>query len=201
MPSPRLRLALVVIGTLALATVAGVLAFAAGDRAASTGVFEGAQRPLGIPPADFDGVRDQDGEPVRLADLRGRPVVVTFQYTTCEETCPVTTAQIRGALDLLGHDVPVVAVSVDPAQDTPDRARRYLLEQHMTGRMDFVLGDADELQRLWRAYGVQPQGDGLEHSPSTVLLDARGRQRVGFFTSVLTPERLAHDIRMLEAEA
>ncbi|MGH2942677.1 MAG: SCO family protein, partial [Solirubrobacteraceae bacterium] len=86
----RLRLALFLTGLFALAAIAGVLLFAVGERTvpASAG-FAGAVRPPGIPPADF-GVRDENGAPVRLADLRGRPVVVTFLYTTCRDTCPLT---------------------------------------------------------------------------------------------------------------
>ncbi|HUR83727.1 MAG TPA: SCO family protein [Solirubrobacteraceae bacterium] len=195
----RLRLALFVTGALALAAAAGVLLFAIGDRTTSSAGFSGAVRPAGIPPAEF-GLRDERGEMIRLRDLRGRPVVVTFLYTTCRDTCPLTTQQIRAGLDDLGHDVPVIAVSVDPANDTPRRARAFALKQQMTGRMRWVLGSGAELQRLWRAYGVAPQSAEEEHSASTVLLDRRGRQRVGFATSVLTPEGLAHDIAALERE-
>ena len=67
-------------------------------------------------------LRDQDGKPVTMAAYRGRPVVVAFVYSTCQDTCPAQVQTIRGALDELGHDVPVLAVSVDPANDTP-RAR------------------------------------------------------------------------------
>jgi protein SCO1/2 len=137
---------------------------------------------------------------VRLRDLRGRPAVVTFLYTTCRDTCPLTTQQIRAALDQLGTDVPVVAVSVDPANDTPRRAQAFNVKQQMAGRMRWVLGTAAQLQRIWRAYGVAPQTEDGEHSASTVVLDGRGRQRVGFATSVLTPEALAHDIGALERE-
>ena len=194
---PRLRLALFLAGLFALTAAAGVLLFAAGDEVARGGAFEGALRPPNIPPADF-GLRDERGEVVRLEDLRGRPVVVTFLYTTCEDTCPLTVDQIRGGLDELGHDVPVIAVSVDPANDTARAAKRFSLERRMTGRMRWVLGDEAQLERIWRAYGVQPQSDEMEHSASTVLLDASGRQRVGFSTSVLTPGALAHDLALLE---
>ena len=196
----RLRLALFVAGLLAVAAVAGVLLFAVGERTVAGDAFSGATRPPGIPPADF-GVRDEHGKPLRLADLRGRPVVVTFLYTTCEDTCPLTAQQIRAALDDLGHDVPVIAVSVDPANDTRRRARAFALEQRMHGRMRWALGDAGELERIWRAYGIQPQTVDEEHTASTVLLDGEGRQRVGFATSVLTPAGLAHDIALLEREA
>ncbi len=197
----RLRIALFVAGLLALAAIAGVLLFAVGQKTVpASGSFAGATRPPGIPPADF-GVRDQDGRMLRLADLRGRPVVVTFLYTTCQDTCPLTAQQIRVALDDLGHDVPVVAVSVDPGNDTARRARAFALKQRMHGRMRWALGDAGRLQRIWRAYGIQPQTADAEHTASTVLLDGEGRQRVGFAASVLTPEALAHDIALLEREA
>jgi protein SCO1/2 len=197
----RLRLALFVTGLLALAAVAGVLLFAVGEKTVpASASFAGSTRPPGIAPADF-GLRDERGRMLRLADMRGKPVVVTFLYTTCQDTCPLTTQQIRQALDELGYDVPVVAVSVDPANDTARRARRFSLEQSMQGRMRWALGSEAQLQRLWKAYGIQPQTVEDEHTASTVLLDARGVQRVGFATSVLTPEGLAHDIAMLARDA
>jgi protein SCO1/2 len=197
---PRVRLALFLAGLFALTAIAGVVLFAAGEETVSKGAFAGASRPPSIPPAEF-GLRDEEGQPVRLADLRGKPVVVTFLYTTCKDTCPLTVDQIRFALDELGHDVPVVAVSVDPRNDTARAAKRFSLQRRMTGRMRWVLGDEAKLRRLWTAYGVQPQSDREEHSASTVLLDGRGRQRVGFATSLLTPQAHAHDIALLEREA
>ncbi len=196
----RLRLALFVTGLLALAAIAAVLMFAVGERTVPAAGFAGAVRPPDMPRTDF-AVRDEHGEELRLAEMRGKPVVVTFLYTTCKDTCPLTIDQIRGALDELGHDVPVVAVSVDPRNDTPRAARRFSLQRQMTGRMRWVLGSEAELRRLWTAYGVQPQSDSEEHSASTVLLDHRGRQRVGYATSFLVPRALAHDIALLERQA
>jgi protein SCO1/2 len=66
--------------------------------------------------------------------------------------------------------------------------------------MRWALGSAAQLQRLWDAYGIQPQRDDAEHTASTILLDGRGVQRVGFAASVLTPDGLAHDIAKLERE-
>ncbi len=196
----RLRLALFVAGLLAITAIAGVLLFAVGERTVPPAGFAGATRPPGMAPAEF-GLRDERGDPVRLRDMRGKPVVVTFLYTTCEDACPLTAQQIRIALDDLGHDVPVVAVSVDPKNDTPRRARAFLLKQGLQGRMRWALGSASQLRRLWRAYGIQPQRADSEHTASTILLDERGVQRVGFAASVLTPEGLAHDIRKLQQES
>jgi protein SCO1/2 len=199
----RIRLALVVAALLALAAAAGVTVFArsggGSDEPGQAG-FAGAVRPA-IPPQDFR-LRDQDGEPVSLRALRGRVVVLTFLYTTCRDTCPLTATQIRGALDDLDGDVPALAVSVDPANDTPDRARRFLFQRGLAkDRMRFLLGSRDQLAPVWRAYGIRPQGAAFDHSAYVLLVDKRGRQRVGFPVAQLTPEGLAHDIRRLQAES
>lgn len=198
----RLRLTLVVAAVLALGAALAVVVVTREDAAPAAGGpgFAGAVRPANIPPTELDGLRDQDGEAVRLADLRGTPVVVTFLYTTCEDTCPLTAQQIRGALDDLGEDVPVVAVSVDPANDTPERARRFVLQQQMTGRMHFMVGPRAALERQWAAFGIRPQKEDLEHTASLVILDGQGRQRIGFPIDKLTPEGLAHDIRALRSD-
>lgn len=180
-----------------LAALAVVLLAGRSDGARSTG-FEGSLRPPAIPPARF-ALRDQDGHVVRLADLRGRPSIITFMYSTCRDTCPVTAQQIRMALDDLHTPVPAVAISVDPANDTPLNARRFLAQQSMTGRMHFLLGTRAQLAPLWKAYGIQPQSKRFEHSAYVVLLDARGRQRVGWPVHDLTPEGLVHDLSLLGA--
>jgi protein SCO1/2 len=130
--------------------------------------------------------------------LRGRPVIVTFLYTTCRDTCPVTAQTIRGALDDLGHDVPAIAIAVDPPRDTAESARAFLLKQRATGRIAFVLGTRAELQPLWKGFAIRPQSVTQEHQARITLVDSRGYQRVGFPGAEATPERLAHDVRLLE---
>ena len=193
---------LVVAAVLALGAALAIAVLAREDVEPATGGtgYAGALRPANIPPSEPEGLRDQDGNEVSLADVAGKPVVVTFLYTTCEDTCPLTAQQIRGALDDLGEDVPVLAFSVDPANDTPERAKRFLLEQQMTGRMRFLVGPRAALQRQWDAYGIRPQKEDLEHTASLVILDGEGRQRIGFPIDKLTPDGLAHDLRALASD-
>jgi protein SCO1/2 len=131
--------------------------------------------------------------------LRGRPAVVTFLYSRCEDSCPAEAQQVKGALDDLGRDVPVLAVSVKPEEDTPASARRFIEEQGMTGRMDFVLGSRPQLARLWRGFAISPQTENVEHQARIALIDAQGYQRVGFPLDQATPERISHDLRELGA--
>jgi protein SCO1 len=196
----RIRLAMFVTATLALLAAAGVTFLGRGGSSGDSVAFAGSLRP-DIPPKDFR-LRDQDGRPVSLRALRGRVVVLTFMYTTCKDTCPLTATQIRGALDDLRHPPPALAVSVDPVNDTPELAREFLFKRGLGhDRMRFLLGDRAQLQPIWKAYGVQPQGTAFDHSSYVLLIDRHGRQRVGFPVQQLTPEGLAHDIRRLQAEA
>jgi protein SCO1 len=196
----RLRLALFVTATLALVAALGVTLFGR-PAARDDGVaFAGSVRP-DIPPQDFQ-LRDQDGKAVSLRHFRGRVVVLTFMYTTCRDTCPLTATQIRGALDDLDHDVPALAVSVDPVNDTPARAKKFLFQRGLGhDRMRFLLGSRGQLQPIWKAYGIRPQGKAFDHSAYVLLVDRHGRQRIGFPVQQLVPEDLAHDIRRLQAEA
>jgi protein SCO1 len=196
----RLRLALFVTASLALVAALGVTLFGRPAGRDDGVAFAGSVRPE-IPPQDFR-LRDQDGKAVSLRQFRGRVVVLTFMYTTCRDTCPLTATQIRGALDDLDRDVPALAVSVDPVNDTPALARKFLFQRGLGhDRMRFLLGSRGQLQPIWKAYGIQPQGKAFEHSAYVLLVDRHGRQRIGFPVQQLVPEDLAHDIRRLQAEA
>jgi protein SCO1/2 len=196
---PRVRLTLMLVATLVLLAALAVILFAGGSKSSGAG-FQGAIRPQGIPPISF-ALKDQDGKVATLAQYRGEPVILTFMYSTCRDTCPLTAQQIRGALDQLGQDVPTLAISVDPTNDTPLNAKRFVNRQSLTGRMRFLLGSQGQLAPIWKAYGIRPQlGKAFDHSAYVVLVDAKGVQRVGWPTEKLNPEGLAHDLRVLERE-
>ena len=160
--------------------------------------FEGGLIPEGVRAPDF-ALTDERGRPVTMRQFRGRPVAVTFLYTTCEDTCPTQAQQIRGALDQLDRPVPALAIAVDPPRDTPARAREFLDKYDLAGRMRWVLGTKAELERLWRGFAIQEQLPEREHQARIVLVDGDGFQRVGFPANQATPERLAHDLRELGA--
>jgi protein SCO1/2 len=200
----RLRLTALVTTAIVVVALAGIVLFGGEDKTVAPAAgadptgFHGAVRPPGAAVPEL-GLRDQDGKRTTMREFRGRPLVLTFLYSTCEDTCPLTTQQIRGALDELGRPVPVVAVSVDPRNDTPFHVDNFLVKQRMNGRMRFLTGTRAQLEPIWKAYGIQPQGEGFEHSASTVVIDGDGRQRVGFLTDQLTSEGLAADLKRLGA--
>lgn len=197
--NPRLAIALV-LGVLFLFAGVVLLARPDDDKAASAGSerFEGAVLPRGLKAADFS-LTDQDGKRVAMRQFRGRPVIVSFLYSTCQDTCPVQAQQIKGALNELGADYPALAVSVDPRRDTQRSARAFVSKQRMTGRLTWVLGTRRELAPVWKAYAATGQRSDEEHNARFVLVDPEGIQRVGYPLDKVTPERVAHDLRLLAA--
>jgi protein SCO1/2 len=201
----RLIAILFTAGALALGVMIFAIVGASGESDSAAVVqspsspFKGALLPPGVHAPDF-ALRDQDGRRITMKEYRGKVVVVTFLYSHCKDTCPVQAQQIKGALDDLGHDIPALSISVDPPGDKPKSVKHFNSEQGVTGRLRWVLGNESQLSRLWKGFAIIPQSPDQEHMARIVLVDRKGLQRIGFPASQVTPERLSHDIRALEAE-
>ena len=159
--------------------------------------YAGSKLPAGFHVPPF-ALTNQAGETVTKASLRGSPSLLTFTYSNCEDSCPAQVQLIKQAMDELGREVPAYAFSVDPASDTRTSATRFLAEQRVLGRVDFLLGSRRTLAPVWRGFGVQPQTKELDHHARIVLADGKGFQRVGYSVSDVTPKQLAADYKRLE---
>jgi protein SCO1 len=166
------------------------------------GAYRGSEPPNGIFAPDF-ALRDYRGRLVRMRDLRGRVVVVTFLDTHCKTKCPVFASDIGAALRLLSpaerREVSALALTVEPSRDTPASVRRFLARRHALN-VDFLLGSTRQMRPIWRAFHViaaAQTGNADVHSS-----DARVFDRKGMWVSTLhvpadlTPANLAHDIRV-----
>jgi protein SCO1/2 len=201
----RLIAILFTAGVLALGAMIFAIVGASGDDSAApaahapTSSFKGALLPPDVRAPSFS-LRDENGRRVTMKEYRGKVVVVTFLYSHCKDTCPVQAQQIKGALDDIGHDVPALSVSVDPPGDKPRSVKKFNAKMGVSGRLRWVLGNETQLSRLWKGFAIVPQSPDQEHMARIVLIDRDGMQRIGFPASQVTPERLAHDIKALEAE-
>ena len=76
-------------------------------------------------------VIDQNGRTLNFYDdvIKGKIVVISFIYTSCQDLCPLTTAkmaQLEDKLDgAVGRDLFFVSMSVDPENDTPERMKAF----------------------------------------------------------------------------
>jgi protein SCO1 len=164
--------------------------------------YDGALLPGSLRPRGFT-LTNQHGRRVSLSALRGKVTILTFLYTASKTTAPLIAQQIRGALEELPKGTPALAISLDPAGDTPARVRAFLHAASLTNRMEYLTGSAAQLTPVWRAYAVAPASAGAvayERGAFVLLLDKRGAPRVEFPVEELTPEALAHDVRKLERE-
>jgi protein SCO1/2 len=146
---------------------------------------------------------DQYGKRVDLAKLKGRPVLVAFLYTHCTDLCPIVAGKLHTAYSHLNQaERPVfLAVSVDPARDTPASAATFNQRHRTVGEIDWLLGSAAELEAVWKAWGVKPEHNAkdpeeIEHNAEIFAIDPQGRIRA-LYPPSFKPEKLAEGTRTL----
>jgi len=152
---------------------------------------------------DFQ-LNDFNGKSTKLADFRGKVVVLFFGYVHCPEVCPTTLADLAQVMHMLGKDagrVQVLFVTLDPERDNPELLSKFVpaFEPSFLG----LYGDAQATAQAAKAFGVryekqddQHGGYTLNHSDGIYLLGIRGKPLL------LSPygqrvEYLAQDIRLL----
>jgi protein SCO1/2 len=152
---------------------------------------------------DLQLVRD-DGRTVRLdQELNdGRPVVLSFIYTSCTTVCPLTSQTLASLQEKLGaarDRVHIVSISIDPEQDTPSRLREYARIFHAGPEWQHYSGSLPASQAAQRAFDVY-RGNKMDHSPAILVRPAPGADWVridGFATAdqVLAELRELHAAR------
>ena len=147
------------------------------------------------------------GEPVNIDSYRDKAVLVTFLYTSCPDICPLITADLRVALNLMGpataSKVRIIAVSVDPRTDTPKVVAAFLARHEMTGRMKYLIGSAAELALVWKAWGVGSERDAqqpqfVDHTGLVYGITGSGK-RLTVYPPEFQPSEIAHDVPLLAA--
>lgn len=150
---------------------------------------------------DVELVRD-DGQPVRLPQELddGRPVVLSFIFTSCTTVCPLITAtlaQLQRKLGPARDQVHLMSISIDPEFDTPARLREYAGKfhagpgwQHYGGTLDASVA----VQRAFRAF----RGDKMSHAPTMLVRVRPGAEWVRF-DGFATADQLLAELPALHA--
>jgi protein SCO1 len=131
-----------------------------------------------------------DGKTVSLPEELddGRPVVMSFIFTTCTTICPLSSQTFQNLQSLLGKDksrVHMVSVSIDPEQDTPSRLSAYAKKYKAGPNWSFYTGTVQASLTAQRAFGAY-RGDKMDHTPLTLFRAAPGKPWVridGFATA------------------
>jgi protein SCO1/2 len=128
----------------------------------------------------------QDGKRMRLAELRGKVVVLTFIYTRCPlpDFCPLMDrkfselAQRLSAFPKRASAVRLISLSFDPEHDTPEVLRAHARIRGAAPPLwSYAVAAHDELAKVAAPLGLLygPTGGEIAHNLCTVIIDAEGR--------------------------
>jgi protein SCO1/2 len=147
------------------------------------------------------------GKRFDLASLRGKVALISFVYTTCNGTCPATTAsmvRIQKALEranLWGTSVEFVSITLDPRRDSTESLGRYAqLYGADSPAWQFLTGPPARVDSVILSWGMWAKRDAtgvIDHPSRVFLLDTKGREREIYNLEFLNPATVVQDVRGL----
>jgi protein SCO1/2 len=155
--------------------------------------------PIGAIIPDFT-LTDQEGRSFRLADLRGRIVVVDFIYTRCPlpDVCPRLSANFAMLQRRFGSRITLLSVTVDPDYDTPGVLREYASRWSAGPEWHFLSGNVAPFARALGELYWFDEGS-IGHNSTTTVIGRDGRIAAAIEGSNYRPDQLANLIsRQLE---
>jgi protein SCO1/2 len=128
---------------------------------------------------------DADGRTVRLADFKGRCVLLFFGFTQCPDVCPTALARAADVMQRLGPDaarLQVIFVTVDPERDVPAVLREYPRAFHPSFiGLHADLATTEATAKAFKVfYRKVPTGSSytIDHTATSYVFDPAGRLRL-----------------------
>ena len=157
-------------------------------------------RPLG----DFT-LLDRNDKPVRLADYRGKPLLVSFIYTGCFEVCPTTTRNLQKAVvntvAALGAErFNVVSIGFNQPFDSPSAMKTFATQNGIVfPNWEFLSPAPAIVGELTKAFGFSyaPTPAGFDHIVQVTLVDAEGKVYRQIYGETLGADQLVEPMKQL----
>ncbi|MAK96868.1 MAG: SCO family protein [Candidatus Thermoplasmatota archaeon] len=133
-------------------------------------------------------LEDSTGPLWNLTEQEGKVVVLAFIFTRCDNTCPVTSQNLKVVYESLTEDelakVSFVSVTVDWRHDSPSELNNW--SDRMGYDWPHLTGAKQALDPVYENYGVFPveQGDDSDegytvaHPSPTYIIDSNLKGRV-----------------------
>ena len=149
-------------------------------------------------------VQDQNGKTFRFYDdlIKDKLVVINFIYTSCTDICPLTTArlaQVQEKLgDIIGRDIFMYSITIDPENDTPAALKRHADAFHVGPGWQFLTGKPKDIAAIRNKLGERSRALS-EHRHEILLGNAMTGEwsRDSAFGDL---ERVAFNIRSLDSK-
>jgi protein SCO1 len=147
------------------------------------------------------------GQPVNIADYKGKAVLVTFIYDHCPDICPLIVSNLHAAQNQMSSaerkQLQIIAVSVDPKGDTPKTVNGFLADHQMTGRMQYLIGSRPQLEKTWADWNIVAKNspkkgnpDAVEHSALIYGISGSGKITT-LYPANYKPKQIVHDVPLL----
>lgn len=148
---------------------------------------------------------DHNGQQRKIADFKGKAVVLFFGYTNCPDVCPTTMVKLASVMEKLGKDserVQGLMVTLDPKRDTAEVLKKYVPAFHPT--FLGLVGDEQQVESAAKEFKVmralqKPDENGfytVDHSGGTYAFDPQGRLRL-FINDDHSVDVIAEDLKTL----
>jgi protein SCO1/2 len=154
-------------------------------------------------------LQDRSGKPVRLSDLKGRTVLLSFIFTTCTGACPLLTSQMQqvqtglAKAGLFPSRVALLSVTIDPERDSAQALDRYARRFDARPGWYFLRDQPERLHAMLAEYNEWttklPGGD-LDHPARVYLIDPAGRIREIYSLAFFDERQALLDIQAVERE-
>jgi cytochrome oxidase Cu insertion factor (SCO1/SenC/PrrC family) len=140
---------------------------------------------LDLPAPGFT-LTDQNSQPVSLASLRGKVVLMTFLDPVCTTDCPIIAQEFKQAGQMLGAQdsgVELVAVVANPDYRSTAFTQAFDRQEGLATvpNWRYLTGSLSQLSAVWRQYGVTvenlPAGAMSAHNDLAVVIDPAGHIR------------------------
>lgn len=126
---------------------------------------------------------DSEGAPLDLAELRGKPLIISLVFTACSSVCPPATQNlidaVREAGRVIGTDrFSVLTVGFDTRNDTPARLTQFASMQGIqSGNWRLASADSATIAGLLRDLGFSyvAVAGGFDHITQSTILDKEGK--------------------------
>jgi protein SCO1/2 len=148
---------------------------------------------------------DRQGRSVRLADYRGKPLLVSFVYSGCFQICPTTTRALAAAVDRLAASFGagafnVVSIGFHQPFDSPTALRAFAAQLGVRARnWEFLSPPAAEVEALTRTFGFTYAATpaGFDHLLAVSVVDADGRIVAQVYGEQPSAEQIGVPLRRL----
>jgi protein SCO1/2 len=127
-----------------------------------------------------DTFTNDQGRVLHLSEWRGKPMILTMEYSSCRFMCSTTFAQLKelqATADQKKNPIDFVIVSLDPDNDTPEAWRQYRMTKEVErSNWHLLTGSRATTKEIAALLGIKywSMDEHILHDFKVVRLNAKG---------------------------